>query len=236
MCKIVLSNVTLDPPALADVRLFASHEEALAHLCDHVLTREESHHWSIFIAGYRKIVDPREDIDLDNLATAFWHGEKLDKAQHLYDEYAESIANSLVCSISLGWFWEEFRSNGTRCFGIGTDGVFVIWGDNTVVSGMLPFSAAKPPVVPVSHRDRLDNPRPRSLKRPKFSMLDADTPEKRYKIFKANWLTVRYEYFAACKEGRVLTTRSNFDDAQIPKSRWKSLVSNADGSFPNEAS
>jgi len=226
----------LDPPAHVDVRIFASHEEALAHLCDHVMTRDESHYWSILIAGYRKIVDPREDKDLDNIATAFWHGEKLDKAQHLYDEYAESIANALICAIRLGWFWEESWSKGTRCFGIGTDGVYVIWSGNIVVSGMLPFYAAKKPVVPVSHSDRLGNPRPRSLKRPKFSMLDADTPEKRYQIFKSNWLAVSRAYLVACKERRVLATQPNLDKACIPISRWKDLVSSADGNFSNDSS
>lgn len=229
--------MTLDPPALAGVRIFASHEEALAHLCDHVLTREESHHWAILIAGYREIVDPREDQELDNIATAFWHGGKLDKAQHLYDEYAESIANALIGSIRLGWFWEETRSTGPRCFGIGINGVFVIWDRNVVVSGMLPAFAAKPPVVPISHSDRLTQPRPRSLKRRKFSVLNADTRENRYKIFKSNWLAVREEYFAACKrEGRVLATQPKLDIAQIPMSRWKALVSSIDGNFPDESS
>lgn len=96
---INLKNLVIGEGEIQHFAIFASHEEALTHLCDHVLTRPEAHYWSVFIRGYRNIVDPTDDRNLDKVADAFWRGEQQDNAQRLYDGYAREISLTLhVCS------------------------------------------------------------------------------------------------------------------------------------------
>jgi len=225
---IQLSSTTVASDRTIQILIFSNHEQALAHICDHVLTRKESHYWLILIPEYRRIVDPTEDRELDDLAEAFWNGRKQDSLQKLYDGYAEAIAEDLQIAIHHSWYWEEqHHRDGTRCCGVGLSGVIVVWSKSLVVSGRLGFSIGKETTM-VSEHDRLSNPRPRRSSKPIPKVVLADTELNRYEIFFSGWQSVRNEFLATFKEKECRSKcRELADSGPISIKRWRELVSNS---------
>lgn len=182
LTSIQISELGSDP-----IWLFASHEEALAHLCDHVLTSPESDFWSVLMPELRDIANPAQDRELQDLAMAFWNNERTDEAQQIYGSYADEIKLAICVARMENWQWDKSTGGKTRHFGIGTNGVLVVWRDQVVVSAMLEPYAATKSRIPISYNDRKQNPRPRQKSRAKNDCELADLPlvaeKTRYDLF-----------------------------------------------------
>jgi len=210
-----------------DISIFANHEAALEHICDHVLTREESYFWVILIPRYRDIVNPTNDRELDILASAFWRDQEQDLLQELYEGYAKVIADELHFSYHDSWYWEQDHYGKSRYFGIGLHGVYVIWSLPTVVSAMLLPYAAKKTKTSFSCHDRLTTPRPRRPGSEFSNEIRSDTEENRYEIFFAGCQSVRREYMDACADKKKKVVRKCPEiakDKVIPVEDWKKRV------------
>ena len=190
---IQLRKIIISSGGTIEISIFPSHNEALSHICDHVLTRPESQLWSILLRKYREVVDPTEDRELVDLAFAFWDGRKRDSLQKLYDGYAEAISDDLHFAYRNSWHWEQDHYGEIRYFGIGLHGIRVVWALPTVVSAMLLSDEIRKPSSSVSYNDRMTNPLPRRSSKIIPKVIRADTDLNRYKIFKNSWGIVRSE-------------------------------------------
>lgn len=229
---IVLKTVLVADLENSPIRIFASQEEALAHLCDHVLTRPEAHYWSHLIDGYRRIVDPTNDSELDRVALTFWNisGNEESDAQTLYDGYAKEIGLSLYVATAQQWMWEATSRGKTKRFGIGTNSVTVIWTEHVVVSAMLEPYAAPRLQQTVSYHDRKGNARPRKatwLSRKKPPLDDVrpeDNENTRYKLFEKAFNSVRRQFHRASKGGKTNDNLLNLSEMPIPgREQWRSI-------------
>ncbi len=214
-------------------RIFASHEEALSHICDHVLTRPEAHYWSVLIQCYRELVDPTEDSDLDSIADAFWREERQDETQALYDGYAREVSLAVSVAFAQQWRWEVTRLGKTKGFGIGSSGVLVVWSGQVVLSALLKPYAAPKPNRDISHHDRTNDSRPRratwAAKHGKLlSFQPADSEQTRFKLFIKSFSSVRRKVLAASRGGRTSRNTSMPAEAQIPSlDEWRRISEDA---------
>jgi len=240
---IKLKNLAIGEGEIQHFAIFASHEEALAHLCDHVLTRPEAHYWSVLIRRYRNIVDPTEDLDLDKVADAFWRGELQDNVQKLYDGYAREVGLTLYVSTDRQWQWKEIRSGKTKHFGIGSSGVLIVWTGQIVVSAMLEIHAAPPQSRHVSYSDRRNESRPRKNTwaarnmRKLVNFQPADNESTRYEIFRKSFESVRRKIQRAWKEGRTNENAPTLPDLPIlTRCEWRTIAEVASAQFERSES
>jgi hypothetical protein len=235
---INLKNLAVGAGEIEHFAVFASHEEALAHICDHVLTKPEAQYWSVLIREYRNIVDPTDDSNLDTVADAFWRGEQRDNAQKLYDGYAREIGLTLYISTDRQWQWKEIRSGKTKHFGIGSSGVLIVWTGQIVVSAMLEIHAAPSQNRRVSYSDRLNGSRPRKNtwaarnKRKLVNFQPSDNESTRYELFRKSFESVRRKIQRAWKEGRTNEIAPTLPDLPIPtRCEWRTIAEGAAAQF-----
>ena len=230
---IELKSVLIGKGEKPQIRIFSSQDEAISHLCDHVLTRPEAHYWSLLIVDYLLIVDPTKDQELDQIADALWRGDEQNKTQTLYDGYAREIELSLRISVAQHWQWEENRVGKSKRYGIGPSGVMVVWHNQIVVSAMLQPFAARKPRQHISYHDRLENSRPRKGAWVcEYRRLDSFRPENnektRYELFRKAFSSVRRQFQAASKGGTTAGDPLSPKEMPIPnREEWRRISESA---------
>jgi hypothetical protein len=196
------------------VTLFATPEQALRHLCDHVLTRPEAHYWAHLIPAFNDWLRAGDDDALYRFARALWSERPPAEAlQELYDGYASVIVQAIGDAIHLGWFWAEDEPDGPCWRGLGVSGAYVVWREHTVRTAML-LGYTAPPAPGEEPAGRKTNPLPRQhawkyrgarLRRDDawFPPVADDPLAARYHVFKKGAVRVRREYKNAWQNGKV---------------------------------
>ena len=227
MIEIMCTTIT--PVCPRPIRVFSTVDRALEHLCDHVLTRPESHFWFLFISGYGKVVPPEDDEALFHYARQLWTEPHDSYVQKLYDGYAGAIDRAIREATTCGLSWRERdESGGLRWRGLGGCGVYVIWDQGAVRSGMIVAFAARSPRRPVTPEGRKLNPLPRFRylsHRP--SPLDwgdpIDVVECSYQLFRRGWTRARRELDAAWRDG-IVEEPANALREEVPcREEWRRL-------------
>jgi len=229
---IKLKTLSLAGSADLTFQIFASPEEALAHLCDHVLTRPESHYWSVLIHRYRSIVDPTSDPELDRIADLFWEDAKQSEAQEIYDGYAREIGLAIISSSSQRWYWTIKEGQKVKRHCVGVNGVLAICSEGVVVSAMLERYAAPDVGWDVSYHDRLTTSRPRkgtwasSDKDPgDLHLQPAKTEDTRYLLFKKYFSSVSRRFFRASRTVKANNSLSRTQAPPIPnRGEWRRIA------------
>jgi hypothetical protein len=239
--------LTLRRLNLADRRclgssIFATQQQALEHLCDHVLTRPEADYWARLIPAYADHVDPDSDDGLFHFARSLWSEHPPAKpAQALYAGYADAIEQAAADALRLGWFWQEDSGSGPSWHGIGLSGLYLVWYPHAVATAFLIGYAAPPPEAKVTAGRRRTDPLPRqnswiyygaalrhSEKR--FPPLAPDDTVALYHLFKKCAVRVRKAYKHACLAGKVVAGEGDLGSlrAGVPDlGAWQQLRATA---------
>jgi hypothetical protein len=208
-----LREVEVSAWPFGPIQLFATAGKALGHLCDHVLTRPESHYWSTLIPAFEDHLDPSSDDGLYRFARSlFSRRARWDAAQALYDGYGAVIVRSMNEAIRQGWYWAEQEEEGPVWRGLGMTGTYVIWREKMVHTAML-LGYTAPPADTEPHRRTNPLPRQRSWRyrdlrirrdREHYPVLEqSDTQHLQYHVFKKGAVRVRREYKDSLLKGKV---------------------------------
>jgi hypothetical protein len=108
-------------PPSKDVPLFRTWQDAVRHLCDHVLTAPECHGWLIVLPGYFEIIDP-DNFDARKRYAAAAEQTRGVSAQPLYDLYALAVRVAALDSACLGWC----NTDADVAVALGTSGVLLV--------------------------------------------------------------------------------------------------------------
>lgn len=179
-------------PLFPSSRGFASRQQALEHLCDHVLTRAEAHDWSLILPEYDGLVDPTADRALEDFARRLFSKDPFPEGESLLDSYLRMLRQSLADARKLGWWWEQRSGRYAEWCGFGLDGVFVVWDAQVIKTGFLLRSAEPPHRGPPP--DRESNPLPRRRMERRMPRLQNPSPEVHYRIFRENLVWAAGEY------------------------------------------
>lgn len=211
---LVLREVSIPRWPFGPVALFATPAKALNHLCDHVLTRPEANYWPLLVPAIGDHLDPADE----NLLFHFARGLYTDRAtwadvQALYDGYTAAVAQAMSDAVRHGWYWVQQEPDGPTYRGLGVSGVYVIWRQNLVLTGML-LGYSAPPGEAEDAGGRKTNPLPRqhawryrgaTLRHDDahFPPVGTDPQQTLYHIFKKSAVKIRREYKHACQAGLV---------------------------------
>ncbi len=220
------------PPA---PREFFSEGHAHEHLCDHVLTRPEAHDWAVILPGYLTLVDPMNDAALLAVARSLFSSPPCAPAVELLNAYLQSLRQALADALRLGWWWEQRRGKYSEWFGLGLDGVHVIWDAQVIKTGFFPESVRSPPDAPPP---RTEDPLPRRNPAERIRP-PPDSPGRRYGLFRTSHYCVSKVYAAAYLQEEVWQAGGDvFVDVQrTPRlGKWQQWVLERPGaSLENEA-
>ena len=99
-------------------------EDALRHLCDHVLTSPECNAWAVVAPDYASILDP-DDPDRRWEYAVRARESRGKTAQPLYDRYSEAVAGDALDARELCWH----QSKGRVTVAVGTSGILMVIED-----------------------------------------------------------------------------------------------------------
>ena len=105
----------------AALMVFATWEQAVQHLCDHLLSAPECHGWVILVPRVREIVAPDADRARLRYCQNAWETQGR-SSQALYDLYAQEIIRTLQDARQLQWHCPS----GGAVIAFGTSGVLVV--------------------------------------------------------------------------------------------------------------
>jgi hypothetical protein len=185
------------PPASGQ---FAGDRHAREHLCDHVLTRPEAHDWALILPGYLALVDPMNDDALLGLARSTLSPSPCARSLELQSAYLARLRLAIDDALRLGWWWEQRQGKYSEWFGLGLDGIHVIWNADVLKTGFFPASARFPPEAPPP---RTENPLPRRSRLEKIRPPPPDSPRRRYELFRTCHYCVSNWYAEAYLKGKV---------------------------------
>ena len=215
----------MNGPPLPARRTFYADGHAAEHLCDHVLTRPEAHDWAVVLPGYCDMVDPTDDAGLRRIAASLFPGPASAEAQELLGLYAAVILQNLEDALQLGFWWEQRQGKYQEWFGLGLDGIYVIWDREVIKTGYFPGSVSHEPAGAV--RPRTENPLPRRDPRKRLPPPAPDSPRRRYELFKLSYYCAGKNYGVAHEAARVQQAGGNvFVDRINPpkKTKWERWV------------
>lgn len=191
----------MSAPATPAFGSFSSEQQAREHLCDHVLTRPESHDWSLILPGYATLVSPEDDAALTVVAASLFSPAPAAEGVELLKGYIASIHQAIEDAVRLGWWWEEPSGNYPAWHGLGLTGVYVVWDRRVIRTGHLRRSSQLALATPSP--DRLKNPLPRRRYDKRLPAVPADADEERYLLFYENLWLIQKVYENACDKNGV---------------------------------
>src|SRR5207248_2103054 len=92
-----------------------------------------------------------------------------------------AILQNIEDAIRLGFWWEQRQGKYQEWFGLGLDGVHIIWDREVVKTGYFRGSDSFSPAAEVS---RTENPLPRRDPARQLRPPPPDSPRRRYELFR----------------------------------------------------
>jgi hypothetical protein len=207
------------------LEVFDRRELALAHLCDHVLTRPEAHDWAMLLPGYWNLVNPGNDLALLACARSFWQASPSSTAQTFYDLYCDAIQEAVTDAIRLKWYWEEQHPGDRRWCALGLSGAYVVWDERVIRTAMLLPNAELLSKGPPEDRALSPLPRRNSLRPVSSPSPPPYTPAECYHLFEDSFYCVRTEYERACSDRQVRCLGGlAFSQRPPRRSEWEQLI------------
>lgn len=200
--------------------VFRTWPRAMAHVCDHLLTRPETWMWSLYLDCYRTYLADDQAETRFKLGCQVWQSPE--KGQGLYEGYVKEIERSLTESTTLGWFYgrdfvppDNPSGRHVRYSGIGLSGAMVGWTPGHVNTCYFP-AEGRSDVANYDEHARKRNPLPREPEQPQgLVRIPPDSLPMRYRIFIDEFKAVRFWYANAYrKEPRHVS----------PAQQWKALA------------
>jgi len=235
--------IQLNSPPMKDpgIDVFANNIFRLEHLCDHVLTSPESLIWFLLLDYYGRL-DPRQEEAVLKYAMQLWgKGPYPPTAQGLYDGYSGELENAVQEARERGWAWQgEERDGGRLWRGLNRQGIYVMWDDNVLRTGMVALFVAKPPKTRLIPEERAKNPLPRrgnwkwpdGWKRPNGTLVpDLANLTERVKLqwflecFRYGVRKLRGDHDAARLSDRLLHPLPDLDELEddVSFEKWKAM-------------
>jgi hypothetical protein len=223
-------------PAAPASGLFAREEYAREHLCDHVLTRPEAHDWALILPGYASLVSPTDDDALTAVAASLFSSSPSAEAVELLKQYLEALQQAIADALRLGWWWEQRQGKYSEWFGLGLDGVHVIWTAQVIKTGFFPGSVRYPPD---EQTPRTKNPLPRRNLAERIRPPPPDSERRRYELFRTSHYRVSNDYGKAYHNGVVSQAGGKVfvDPLGTPRiGKWRQWLRERPGASPESES
>jgi hypothetical protein len=219
------------PPAQP---FFAGDVQAAEHVCDHVLTRPEAHDWSLVLPACHAQVQPTDDDGLRQMALSVFHDPRGAQGQALLDAYVDVLLRAIDDALRLGFWWGQSQGHYHEWFGLGLDGIFVIWNAQVIKTGYLWRNVRWPPSG--KPRSRMEEPLPRRNRAERLRSPPPNTERARYELFRDNHYGVSKKYAKAYDDaqGKISAGGDIFvDPLQSPRfNHWQRWVAARPGQMP----
>jgi hypothetical protein len=138
-----------------------------------------------------------------------------------------AILQNIEDALQMGYWWEQRKGKYSEWFGLGLDGIYVIWDRNVVKSGFIPGSACFPPSRETA--SRIENPLPRRDPNRQLRLPSPDSPRRRYELFKTSHFCVCNAYAVAYYNNEIIEAGSDtfVDRNNRPRlGKWQQWLTN----------
>ena len=223
----------MNGPDLPARRSFFTGTHAAEHLCDHALTRPEAHDWAGVLPGYGSLVVATDDTALRRVAASLFSGPPCPEAEALRDLYVGVILQNIEDALRLGFWWEQCQGKYQEWFGLGLDGVYIIWDREVIKTGYFPGSSTFPPAG--APRPRSENPLPRRDLAKQLRPPSPDSLRHRFDLFQNGFYCFNRDYAIVCEKDEVTQEGGGpFVNCHLPRmGRWQQWCSERPGRKPS---
>lgn len=181
--------------------IFNEPVKALAHVCDHVLTRDETWSWYLYLGClYPYAWMAAGDKLRWRFAQSLWDDHTPAAAQRWYDEYATEIRRGWTEALTLGWWFDD----GIEQWFLGLTGLLVVLKSGDVVTAYFrqPYRVNRQ----ASHEQysiaaRRQEPLPRERDQPFLGWQPEVGARSRKKVFDRTLLKFSYRYERVLADG-----------------------------------